>query len=307
MKKWTKGFLVFGVTASILGTCAMVAGAATGGVEEILTLSNRAVYNPSQEHQTIKQDVEKLDISLKSHSVKVVESPDDQPHITYYKQLTGQIGFVSEIKNGTLTIRDQEIKPNEKIGNSLDLLMRVSEGITNRFSEIEIALPKGTNLKDARIKIEKYGNLVHLNQIQTDNLELETVTYDTSIYHSQIKKGTIRTIGVLYVVDSQLAEMTIKSESFVNLDNNSFSGKNEIESAQHAELWLSQDNLKGLYYKLTSEMGIYETQQSKHYSYQSENETEHGKAYEVGDPASKDQLEVKSLNGPVYLHIFEEE
>lgn len=307
MKKWTKGFLVFGVTASILGTCAMVAGAATGGVEEILTLSNRAVYNPSQEHQTIKQDVEKLDISLKSHSVKVVESPDDQLHITYYKQLTGQTGFVSEVKNGTLTIRDQELKPNDQIGNSLDLLMRVSEGITNRFSEIEIALPKGKQLKDVRIKSEKYGNLVHLNRIQTENLELETVTYDTSIYHSQIKKGTIRTIGVLYVVDSQLSEMTIKSESFVNLDNNSYSGKNVIESGGHAEIQLSQDNLKGLYYKLTSTMEIYERQQKERYGFQLDDEQEYGKTREVGDPASKDRLEVKSLNGPVYLHIFEEE
>lgn len=82
MNKWTKGLLIFGVSASIIGTCAVMTGVATGEVQGLLKLSDKAVYETTWQENTICQTVDKLDIALDKHSVDIVESPDNQ--ITYH-------------------------------------------------------------------------------------------------------------------------------------------------------------------------------------------------------------------------------
>lgn len=70
---------------------------------------------------------------------------------------------------------------------------------------------------------------------------------------------------------------------------------------------LSDDSEPTSRRQLIAENGqVYETHQTEHYSYQSEDSKEYGKLHEVGEASFKDQLRVKSLTSDIHLQIIDE-
>ena len=64
MRKWTKGFLIFGVVTSIIGFTMMIIGIQTDGVRSLLAMSQNPVFESRMEELTFDQDIENLNISL---------------------------------------------------------------------------------------------------------------------------------------------------------------------------------------------------------------------------------------------------
>lgn len=304
MNKWTKGFLVFGVTASILGTCAMVTGAATGGVDSLLTLSDKPVYQSSSTQDTIRQSVDKLDISLSHHSVSIIDSPDDQIHVTYYKRLTGKTDFTSQVQQGTLTITDQKEQENRDMGRGLGLLLDASSSITGRNSEIQIALPKNKTFKDIRIKHDAYTEHVHLARVKTDSLTIDSQTYHTAIYGSKIGKGDIKAGDIFYAADSQLTNTQIHSVGRATLDTVTIHGRVTVENAYGTDVYLNKAELNRIHTEISSKDGeVYHIPYKKDeaFNYAGLNEKKVANPYSYGDKNSKDQLIVKSQHGELQL------
>lgn len=189
----------------------MMTGVATGEVQGLLKLSDKAVYETTWQENTIRQTVDKLDIALDKHSVDIVESPDNQIHITYSKRLTGKTDFSTQVKDGTLTITDQSEKKERNLGRGLDFLLELSGGITARFRGIQIALPKNKTFKDIRIKNSEYSEHVHIARVQTD-------------------KGNIKAGDVFYIADSQLTDTQIDAVGKATLDTVSIHGRVTVEN-----------------------------------------------------------------------------
>lgn len=308
MNKWTKGLLIFGVSASILGTCAMVTGIATGGVQRLLEISDKAVYNTTEEREVIRQSVDKLDISLHNHSLQIVESPDDQVHISYYKRLTGKTDFNSEVKNGRLTITDKGIAEERDMGEGLGVLLRASKSITGRYSMIQVELPKGKTLKDVQISNDFYGETVHMVGLQTEQLTLNTESYHTGIYNSKIQNGTIKTESTLYIGDSELGNLQIQSELGAILNTITIQGKVTLDSHSNTDVYLDKAEMNRISLELTSQNGdIYHLPYYKdhgaEYTYMEEKAVT--SPYHYGNKDSKDQLLVNSHSDDIRLYEVE--
>lgn len=304
MNKWTKGFLIFGVTASILGTCAMVTGAAAGGVHSLLTLSDKPVYNSTEVQDTITETVDKLDISLSHHSLEIIESPDERIHITYYKRLTGKTDFKTLLNQGTLTITDRVEEQERNMGNGVDFLLRASKAITSRYSLIRIALPKTKPLKEVTVAQDIFSETVQIVGLQTDNLNLKTKNYVTSIQNSKIGKGKIETDGLVRVGDSELTDTQIESDGRTILKMVSVHGKVTLDSHRDTDIQLAKEELDRIHLEISNKEGsIYHTPYKKDKGgYHSDiDEKEVSNPYSYGSKDSKDQLIIKNGYGTVYL------
>ena len=88
MRKWTKGFLIFGVVTSIIGFSMMIIGIQTDGVRSLLAMSQNPVFESRMEELVFDQDIENLNISLTEHSLVITESNDDKIHLQYHPTIS---------------------------------------------------------------------------------------------------------------------------------------------------------------------------------------------------------------------------
>ena len=84
MRKWTKGFLIFGVVTSIIGFSMMIIGIQTDGVRSLLAMSQKPVFESRMEELVFDQDIENFNMSLTEHSLVIRESSDDKIHLQYH-------------------------------------------------------------------------------------------------------------------------------------------------------------------------------------------------------------------------------
>lgn len=88
MRKWTKGFLIFGVVTSIIGFSMMIIGIQTDGVRSLLAMSQNPVFESRMEELVFDQDIENLNMSLTEHSLVIRESSDDKIHLQYHPTIS---------------------------------------------------------------------------------------------------------------------------------------------------------------------------------------------------------------------------
>ncbi len=97
MRKWTKGFLIFGVVTTVIGFILLFVGIQSDGIKSLLSMSKEPVYDSRTEKLTFGKEVENLEITLHQHALTITDSFDDQIHISYHPSL-------SMIKSTFLTI-----------------------------------------------------------------------------------------------------------------------------------------------------------------------------------------------------------
>ena len=106
MRKWTKGFLIFGVVTSIIGFSMMIIGIQTDGVRSLLAMSQKPVFESRMEELVFDQDIENLNMSLTEHSLVIRESSDDKIHLQYHPTFSEKENLQHSIKEKTLEISD---------------------------------------------------------------------------------------------------------------------------------------------------------------------------------------------------------
>ncbi|SND54385.1 Uncharacterised protein [Streptococcus pneumoniae] len=71
MRKWTKGFLIFGVVTTVIGFILLFVGIQSDGIKSLLSMSKEPVYDSRTEKLTFGKEVENLEITLHQHTLTI--------------------------------------------------------------------------------------------------------------------------------------------------------------------------------------------------------------------------------------------
>ena len=153
MRKWTKGFLIFGVVTSIIGFSMMIIGIQTDGVRSLLAMSQNPVFESRMEELVFDQDIENLNISLTEHSLVITESNDDKIHIQYHPTISEKENLQHSIKEKTLEISDTKSTTHRFVGSSIEGILFIASGVSSRNDEVVLSLPKGRELKNLTAQV----------------------------------------------------------------------------------------------------------------------------------------------------------
>ena len=69
MRKWTKGFLIFGVVTTVIGFILLFVGIQSDGIKSLLAMSKEPVYDSRMEELTYGKEVENIEITMFSTSL----------------------------------------------------------------------------------------------------------------------------------------------------------------------------------------------------------------------------------------------
>ncbi|VSD95205.1 Uncharacterised protein [Streptococcus pneumoniae] len=61
MRKWTKGFLIFGVVTTVIGFILLFVGIQSDGIKSLLSMSKEPIYDSRTEKLTFGKEVENLE------------------------------------------------------------------------------------------------------------------------------------------------------------------------------------------------------------------------------------------------------
>ena len=95
MRKWTKGFLIFGVGDYCYRLYPAFVGIQSDGIKSLLAMSKEPVYDSRMEELTFGKEVENLEITLHQHALTITDSLDDQIHISYHPSLSAHHDLIT--------------------------------------------------------------------------------------------------------------------------------------------------------------------------------------------------------------------
>ena len=105
MSKVRKTIFSFAIAACLLGLGLILAGLASGGLQDLVR-SSAANTKMAKQEETY-DNIHSLNLELSNRSVVIGESPDDKVHLTYYQgdgKTTEKISTKAE--NGSLYIKE---------------------------------------------------------------------------------------------------------------------------------------------------------------------------------------------------------
>lgn len=297
MKKWSKGILIFGISATILGACSLMAGLASNGFEQVLTLSNRAVYAPKELDKTIQEKVEKLDIELNKHELTIVESVDDQVHLSYFNRMTGEKDFDYAIKDGVLQLTDTDVEESRELGSSLDLILSASQSITGRRARILIAIPKSQVLKDVKVRMQRINLPFNMTKVAAEHADIETASYYNGFHEVTLRGGSVKTDHALYFGDGELSNLQLESEEMITLDQVTIKNQVTANTAGVLDLYLKAGDSDQTLYQLRSlHSSIMQLSYEEDYGYDYEHAEELGSQYALGQSKAANKLTAQAAS-----------
>lgn len=253
MRKWTKGFLIFGVVTSIIGFSMMIIGIQTDGVRSLLAMSQKPVFESRKEELVFDQDIENLNISLKEHSLVITESSDDKIHIQYHPTFSEKENLQHSIKEKTLDISDTESTKRRSIGSSIEGILFIASRVSSRNDEVVLSLPRGKELKNLTTQIE-HGDL-SITNAKLSNAKIQSNGY-LRITSSDIKNSQLTTAGIVNVFETNLTDSRIKAEhEHIMADDIQVHGRVEFEAKTTISLELSQKELDRINVEFSAEHG----------------------------------------------------
>ena len=254
MRKWTKGFLIFGVVTSIIGFSMMIIGIQTDGVRSLLAMSQKPVFESRKEELVFDQDIENLNISLKEHSLVITESSDDKIHIQYHPTFSEKENLQNSIKEKTLDISDTESTKRRSIGSSIEGILFIASRVSSRNDEVVLSLPRGKELKNLTTQIE-HGDL-SITNAKLSNAKILSNGYLLRITDSEIKNSQLITTGIVNVFETSLTDSRIQAEhEHISADDIKVHGKVELEARKDISLELSQKELERINVEFSAEHG----------------------------------------------------
>ena len=253
MRKWTKGFLIFGVVTSIIGFSMMIIGIQTDGVRSLLAMSQNPVFESRMEELVFDQDIENLNISLTEHSLVITESSDDKIHIQYHPTISEKENLQHSIKEKSLEITDTKSTTRRSIGSSIEGILFIASRVSSRNDEVVLSLPRGKELKNLTTQIE-HGDL-SITNAKLSNAKIQSNGY-LRITSSDIKNSQLTTAGIVNVFGTSLTDSRIQAEhEHISADDIQVHGKVEFEAENDISLMLSRKELERINLNLSSEYG----------------------------------------------------
>ena len=254
MRKWTKGFLIFGVVTSIIGFSMMIIGIQTDGVRGLLALSQKPVFESRMEELVFDQDIENLNISLTEHSLVITESNDDKIHLQYHPTISEKENLQHSIKEKSLEITDTKSTTRHSLGSSIEGILFIASGVSRRNDEVVLSLPKGRELKNLTAQVDH--GVLSIANAKLSNAKIQSNGYLLRITNSEIKNSQLTTAGIVNVFETSLTDSRIQAEhQHISADDIQVHGKVEFEAENDIILMLSRKELERINLNLSSEYG----------------------------------------------------
>ena len=254
MRKWTKGFLIFGVVTSIVGFSMMIIGIQTDGVRSLLAMSQKPVFESRMEELVFDQDIENLNISLKDHSLVITESSDDKIHIQYHPTFSEKENLQHSIKEKNLEITDTKQTTRRSIGSSIEGILFIASEISSRNDEVVLSLPRGKDLKNLTAQVNH--GVLSIANAKLSNAKILSNGYLLRITDSEIKNSQLTTTGIVNVFETSLTDSRIQADhAHITADDIQVHGRVEFEAKTTISLELSQKELDRINVELSSDHG----------------------------------------------------
>ena len=254
MRKWTKGFLIFGVVTSIIGFSMMIIGIQTDGVRSLLAMSQNPVFESRMEELVFDQDIENLNISLTEHSLVIRESSDDKIHIQYHPTISEKENLQHSIKEKSLEITDTKSTTHRSIGSSIEGILFIASGISSRNDEIVLSLPRGKDLKNLTAQVDH--RILSLANAKLSNAKILSNGYLLRITDSEIKNSQLTTTGIVNVFETSLTDSRIQADhEHIKADDIQVHGRVEFEARKDISFELSQKELDRINVEFSAEHG----------------------------------------------------
>ena len=254
MRKWAKGFLIFGVVTSIIGFSMMIIGIQTDGVRSLLAMSQNPVFESRMEELVFDQDIENLNISLTQHSLVITESNDDKIHIQYHPTISEKENLQHSIKEKSLEITDTKSTTRRSIGSSVEGILFIASGISSRNDEVVLSLPRGKDLKNLTAQVDH--RILSIANAKVSNAKILSNGYLLRITDSEIKNSQLITTGIVNVFETSLTDSRIQADhEHITTDNIQVHGKVELKAKKDMVIQLSKKELERINLNLSSEHG----------------------------------------------------
>ena len=254
MRKWTKGFLIFGVVTSIVGFSMMIIGIQTDGVRSLLAMSQKPVFESRMEELVFDQDIENLNISLKDHSLVITESSDDKIHIQYHPTFSEKENLQHSIKEKNLEITDTKQTTRRSIGSSIEGILFIASEISSRNDEVVLSLPRGKDLKNLTAQVNH--GVLSIANAKLSNAKILSNGYLLRITNSEIKNSQLTTTGIVNVFETSLTDSRIQADhEHIKADDIQVHGRVEFEARKDISLELSQKELDRINVEFSAEHG----------------------------------------------------
>ena len=254
MRKWTKGFLIFGVVTSIIGFSMMIIGIQTDGVRSLLAMSQKPVFESRMEELTFDQDIENLNISLTQHSLVITESNDDKIHIQYHPTISEKENLQHSSKEKTLEISDTKSTTRPSVGSSIQGILFIVSGVSSRNDEVVLSLPRGKDLKNLTAQVDH--RILSISNAKLSNAKILSNGYLLRITDSEIKNSQLITTGIVNVFETSLTDSRIQADhEHISAEDIQVHGKVELESKKDMVIQLSKKELERINLNLSSEHG----------------------------------------------------
>ena len=254
MRKWTKGFLIFGVVTSIIGFSMMIIGIQTDGVRSLLAMSQNPVFESRMEELVFDQDIENLNISLTEHSLVITESSDDKIHIQYHPTISEKENLQHSIKEKNLEITDTKSTTRRSIGSSIEGILFIASGISSRNDEVVLSLPRGKDLKNLTAQVNH--GVLSIANAKLSNAKILSNGYLLRITDSEIKNSQLTTTGIVNVFGTSLTDSRIQADhAHITADDIQVHGRVEFEAKTTISLELSQKELDRINVEFSAEHG----------------------------------------------------
>lgn len=254
MRKWTKGFLIFGVVTSIIGFSMMIIGIQTDGVRSLLAMSQNPVFESRMEELVFDQDIENLNISLTEHSLVITESSDDKIHIQYHPTISEKENLQHSIKEKSLEITDTKSTTRRSIGSSIEGILYIASGISSRNDEVVLSLPRGKDLKNLTAQVNH--RILSIANAKLSNAKILSNGYLLRITDSEIKNSQLTTVGIVNVFETSLTDSRIQADhEHIKADDIQVHGRVEFEAKTTISLELSQKELDRINVDFSTEHG----------------------------------------------------
>ena len=254
MRKWTKGFLIFGVVTSIIGFSMMIIGIQTDGVRSLLAMSQNPVFESRMEELVFDQDIENLNMSLTEHSLVIRESSDDKIHLQYHPTISEKENLQHSIKEKSLEITDTKSTTRRSIGSSIEGILYIASGISSRNDEVVLSLPRGKDLNNLTAQVNH--RILSISNAKINTAKILSNGFLLRITDREIKNSQLTTTGIVNVFETSLTDSRIQADhEHIEADDIQVHGRVEFEARKDISFELSQKELDRINVEFSAEHG----------------------------------------------------
>ena len=293
MRKFTKGFLIFGVVTTVIGFILLFVGIQSDGIKSLLAMSKEPVYDSRMEELTFGKEVENLEITLHQHALTITDSFDDQIHISYHPSISANHDLVTNQNDKTLSLTDKKLSETPFLSSGIGRILHIASSYSSRFNEVILQVPKGRSLKGINISANR-------GQTSITNASLENATINTNnsyllrIEGSRIKNSKLTTPNIINIFSTELTDSQLEStENHFHAENIQVHGKVELTSKDHLSITLTQKESQRINWDISSNYGsIFQFTREEPKS----RGTELSNPYKTEKTEAKDQLIARADN-----------